>query len=86
MGYAQLAGIKITGKAVAHCGAAMAGADIFIITVEGNGGHAAMPHLTNDPVAATGMIIVSLQNLVSRQLDPFDQAVISLTLRRWFCV
>ena len=67
------------GKAVAHCGAAMAGADIFIITVEGNGGHAAMPHLTNDPVAATGMIIVSLQNLVSRQLDPFDQAVISLT-------
>jgi amidohydrolase len=67
------------GRAVAHCGPAMAGADIFILTIDGKGGHAAMPHLTCDPVAAAGLCIVALQTLVSRQLDPFDQAVISLT-------
>ncbi|MDC1382225.1 M20 family metallopeptidase [Candidatus Puniceispirillum sp.] len=67
------------GRAVAHCGPAMAGADIFILTVNGKGGHAAMPHLTRDPIAATGMCVVALQTLISRQLDPFDHAVISLT-------
>ena len=67
------------GRAVAHCGPAMAGADIFVLTVNGKGGHAAMPHLTRDPIAATGMCVVALQTLISRQLDPFDHAVISLT-------
>ncbi|MEL0099606.1 MAG: M20 aminoacylase family protein [Opitutae bacterium] len=67
------------GRAVAHCGPAMAGADIFILTINGDGGHAAMPHLTRDPVAATGLCINALQTLISRRLDPFDQAVISLT-------
>jgi amidohydrolase len=67
------------GRAVAHCGAAMAAADIFVLTIDGKGGHAAMPHLTKDPVAAAGMCILALQTLISRQLDPFDQVVISLT-------
>jgi len=67
------------GRAVAHCGPAMAGADIFVLTINGDGGHAAMPHLTRDPVAATGLCISALQTLISRRLDPFDQAVISLT-------
>ena len=57
----------------------MAGADIFILSIEGTGGHAAMPHQTRDPVVAAGMITVALQTLVSRQLDPMDQAVVSLT-------
>ena len=38
-----------------------------------------MPHQTKDPVVAAGMVIVALQTLVSRQLSPFDHAVISLT-------
>ena len=67
------------GRALAHTGPAMAGADIFILTIEGLGGHAAMPHQTRDPVVASGMVITALQTLVSRQTDPFDQAVISLT-------
>ena len=67
------------GRALAHVGPAMAGADIFILTIEGAGGHAAMPHQTKDPIVAVGMVIMALQTLVSRQLDPFDQAVISLT-------
>ena len=68
-----------TGQALAHIGPAMAGADIFILSIEGAGGHAAMPHQTRDPVVAAGMITVALQTLVSRQLDPLDQAVVSLT-------
>jgi len=67
------------GRALAHIGPAMAGADIFILTIQGLGGHAAMPHQTRDPVVASGMVITALQTLVSRQTDPFDQAVISLT-------
>jgi len=67
------------GRALAHIGPAMAGADIFILTIEGTGGHAAMPHQTKDPIVAAGMVTMALQTLVSRQLDPFDQAVISLT-------
>lgn len=68
-----------TGRATAHVGPAMAGADIFILTIDGSGGHAAMPHQTSDPIVAAGMITVALQTLVSRQLDPFDHAVVSLT-------
>ena len=67
------------GRALAHIGPAMAGADIFILTIKGCGGHAAMPHQTRDPVVASGAVITALQTLVSRQTDPFDQAVISLT-------
>ena len=40
----------------------MAGADIFIVTITGKGGHAAMPHLTNDPVAAAGMCIMGYKH------------------------
>ena len=38
-----------------------------------------MPHQTKDSIVAAGMVTVALQTLVSRQLDPFDHAVISLT-------
>jgi len=67
------------GRALAHVGPAMGGADIFVLTIEGAGGHAAMPHQTRDPIVAAGMVTVALQTLVSRQLNPFDQAVMSLT-------
>jgi hippurate hydrolase len=67
------------GAAIAHRGPAMAGSDIFTVTIQGRGGHAAMPHHTHDPVVAAGMCIVALQSLVARQTDPFDQVVLSLT-------
>jgi len=67
------------GRALAHIGPAMSGADMFTLTIEGAGGHAAMPHQTRDPIVAAGMVTVALQTLVSRQLSPFDHAVMSLT-------
>tara|TARA_A100000164_G_scaffold377453_1_gene416647 strand:+ start:131 stop:1294 length:1164 start_codon:yes stop_codon:yes gene_type:complete len=67
------------GKAVIHKKFAMAGGDIFEINIMGKGGHAAQPNVSNDPIIALGFIIVSLQTIISRQLDPFSNAVLSIT-------
>ena len=67
------------GQAVIHEGFAMAGGDIIVITVEGKGGHAAQPQYSNDPIVAAGLTITALQSLIARQLDPFKNAVLSLT-------
>ena len=67
------------GQAVIHEGFAMAGGDIIIFTIEGKGGHAAQPQYSNDPMVAAGLTITALQSLISRQWDPFKNAVLSLT-------
>lgn len=60
-------------------GPIMASSDSFQITVTGKGGHAAMPHLNVDPIVAAAQIVTNLQSIVSRQIDPVDQAVVSIT-------
>ena len=60
--------------------ASMASADHFEMTVTGRGGHAAMPHQAADPVVAAAAIVQSLQTLVSRQTNPVDSAVMSITM------
>jgi amidohydrolase len=60
-------------------GPIMASTDSFKITVTGKGGHAAMPHLNIDPILSASHIVTALQSIVSRQIDPVDQAVISVT-------
>jgi amidohydrolase len=60
-------------------GPMMASVDQFEITVTGKGGHAAMPHLTSDPVLAAAHIVTALQSLVSRRRDPFEPGVVSVT-------
>ena len=60
-------------------GPLMAAADGLKITVNGRGGHAAMPHLAIDPIAIAAQLYISAQTIVSRQVDPFDSAVISIT-------
>ena len=60
-------------------GPIMASVDQFEITVTGKGGHAAMPHLTVDPVLAAAHIVTALQSLVSRRRDPFEPGVVSVT-------
>lgn len=67
------------GQAVIHEGFAMAGGDIIVITIEGKGGHAAQPQFSNDPLVSAGLTITALQSCISRQLNPFDQSVLSLT-------
>jgi hippurate hydrolase len=60
-------------------GPAMAAADVFEITVTGRGAHAAYPHLSVDPVNAAMQLGLALQSLVSREVDPLDQVVLSVT-------
>jgi amidohydrolase len=66
------------GKMAVISGPRSASSDTFRITVIGRGGHAAMPHRTVDPIAITGLLITSLQQLVSRQLSPMLPAVITI--------
>ncbi len=60
-------------------GPIMASTDQFYITVTGRGGHAAMPHLSIDPILIATQIVSALQSIVSRQIDPVDQVVLSVT-------
>ena len=68
------------GQFAVHRGPAMAGADRFDIEVLGEGAHAAMPHLGNDPVVVAAALVQSLQTITSRTLDPLDTAVVSTTM------
>ncbi len=60
-------------------GAVMAGTDRFEIELTGRGGHAAMPHQAVDVVLAGSALVQALQSLVSRNTDPLDAAVVSVT-------
>ena len=67
------------GKIAVHEGACMASADHFSITITGRGGHAAMPHQSQDPIIATAALVQNLQSIVSRKIDPLEPAVVSIT-------
>jgi hippurate hydrolase len=56
----------------------MAGGTRITIGIEGHSGHGAMPHLTRDPMVAAGHMIVALQSVVARNVDPLDSAVVSI--------
>ncbi|MBE0687089.1 MAG: amidohydrolase [Anaerolineaceae bacterium] len=58
-------------------GAMMAGADTFEIILNGKGGHGGLPHKTIDPIVSAAHIITSIQTIVSRNISPFDNAVVS---------
>jgi hippurate hydrolase len=60
-------------------GPIMAAADRFEITVEGRGGHAAMPHNTPDAILAASELVTQLNTLVSRRISPTSTAVLSVT-------
>ena len=67
------------GTVAIHKGSVMAAADKFEVTINGSGGHAAMPQATNDPVLATTAVIQALQQIVSRKQNPLDSVVVSVT-------
>jgi amidohydrolase len=67
------------GKFAIRPGAIMASTDEFTITVKGRGGHAAMPHRTIDPVFVSAQLVNAFQGIVSRNADPLESLVISVT-------
>jgi len=74
---------NIPGLPVGHIatreGGLMASEDNFVIRITGRGGHAARPHLAIDPLVVAAEIILALQTVVARSVDPAEPAVLSCT-------
>ena len=66
------------GRLVFREGAAMASSDYATVHLTGVGGHGAMPHRANDPVVAAASIVMALQTVVSRNVDPQQMAVVTV--------
>ncbi|MEZ4458084.1 MAG: amidohydrolase, partial [Gemmatimonadales bacterium] len=60
-------------------GPMMASPDTFFITIRGKGGHAAKPEQTIDPIPVAAQVVMALQTIVSRTVDPIEPAVVSVT-------
>ena len=68
------------GTVAVHDGPVMAGGARLAITLYGHAGHAGMPHLARDPMLAAGHLLVALQSVVSRTIDPLESAVVSICM------
>ena len=66
-----------TGKVGFRSGTYMASADEIYVTIKGKGGHAALPHLLNDPILMASQIVTNLQQIVSRYNKPDNPSVLS---------
>jgi amidohydrolase len=66
------------GKVGTRPGPLMASTDDFDVRIVGRGGHAAMPHLARDPILAASSVVVALQSIASRSINPNDAGVITV--------
>jgi IAA-amino acid hydrolase len=66
------------GKVSSRAGPLLAGSGKFEAVITGKGGHAAIPQHAVDPIVAASNVIVSLQNIVSREADPLDSQVVTV--------
>jgi hippurate hydrolase len=66
------------GHIVTKGGPLLAAADRWDIRITGKGGHAAHPHLTIDPMVAGANVVLALQTIVSRNIDPIDSTVVTV--------
>jgi len=69
---------QVSGTIGTKSGRIASAADSFKVTVYGRGGHGSQPHTTIDPVVMAAHIIVRLQTVVSREVDPKDTAVVTV--------
>jgi len=73
-----LANFGPAGTVGTRSGAIMAASDALTVTVRGRGGHAASPHLAADPVPAACEMVLALQTALTRAVDPFSPAVLTV--------
>ncbi|MEX2541038.1 MAG: amidohydrolase [Trueperaceae bacterium] len=66
------------GQVGVCAGAAMAAVDTFDLTIFGRGGHGASPHMTTDPIVVASQLVMNLQQIVSRHVDPLEPAVVTV--------
>lgn len=67
-----------TGRFVFRSGATMASSDDVTVHLEGKGGHGAMPHAATDVIVAASSIVMALQSIVARNVDPLHTAVVTV--------
>jgi hippurate hydrolase len=67
-----------TGTLAFRTGALLASADRVFITIKGKGGHAAMPHFATDSIVAGASIVMALQSIVARNVNPLESAVVTV--------
>ena len=67
------------GEIHTRCGPIMAAEDNFEISITGRGGHASAPHYVIDPMVIGAEVVLSLQTIVARNVDPLDSVVVSCT-------
>ncbi|KTR05677.1 amidohydrolase [Aureimonas ureilytica] len=77
-GMHNLPGLPV-GQFAMRPGPIMAATDEFCVKLHGRGGHAAIPHQTLDPILAGSALVQALQQIVSRNTDPLDSLVVSVT-------
>ncbi|PSS32935.1 IAA-amino acid hydrolase ILR1-like [Actinidia chinensis var. chinensis] len=73
---------RSTGSIASISGPSLAATCIFEARIEGKGGHAAEPHTSVDPILAASFVILALQQLISREVDPLQSQVVSVTYVR----
>jgi len=67
------------GRFATRPGGIMASEDNFVIRIHGRGAHAARPHMAIDPIVIGAEIVLALQTILARSVDPTEQAVVSVT-------
>ena len=66
------------GQILVRPGAITAAADIVSVVIRGVGGHGALPHMAADPIVAASGVVMALQSIIARNVDPHDAAVITV--------
>ncbi len=66
------------GQLVFRAGPTMASSDYATVTLHGTGGHGGLPHRATDPVVGAAALVMALQTLVSRNVDPLQPAVVTV--------
>ena len=69
---------KLVGKVAMRTGPMTTSVDLYDITVTGRGGHGSAPHKTDDPILAACQMVVDIQQIVARRVDPLETAVVSI--------
>lgn len=67
-----------SGKVYYRPGNTQTGRSFFKLKVQGKGGHGSSPHLANDAIVAASAFVMNVQTIVSRRIDPFDTAVVTI--------
>ncbi|WP_144552171.1 M20 family metallopeptidase [Peribacillus simplex] len=69
---------SVTGEVSYRVGEMQAGRSYFKVKIQGKGGHGSMPHTSNDSIVAASHFVVAAQTIVSRRINPFDMATVTI--------